>query len=155
MSSDFGTANLLHPTESRRGGGRELRRLSSSTARPVDLYAGNVTVAPARHLSKPSDAHEIALALERAKSHLAEESGDSSPDASTDASTDPSTGVTTPEDGGLKTTDAYAFAFDIDGVLIRGGQVIPKAIEAMKMLNGDNEYNIKVSVYVPAPECLP
>jgi hypothetical protein len=122
------------------GSGRELRRLSSSTARPVDLYAGNVTVAPARHLSKPSDAHETALALERAKSHLAQESGESTPDAST--------GVTTPEEGGLKTTDAYAFAFDIDGVLIKGGEVIPDAIEAMKMLNGDNEYNIKVSVYV-------
>jgi hypothetical protein len=140
MSSDFGTTNLLHPTRSRKGSGRELRRLSSSTARPVDLYAGNVTVAPARHLSKPSDAHETALALERAKSHLAEESGESTPDASS--------GATTPEEGDLKTTGAYAFAFDIDGVLIKGGEIIPEAIDAMKTLNGDNEYNIKVSVYV-------
>jgi ribonucleotide monophosphatase NagD (HAD superfamily) len=38
----------------------------------------------------------------------------------------------------------FAFAFDIDGVLLRGGKVIPEAIEAMKMLNGDNEYGIKV-----------
>jgi hypothetical protein len=41
-------------------------------------------------------------------------------------------------------TDKFAFAFDIDGVLLRGGKVIPEAIEAMKMLNGDNEYGIKV-----------
>ena len=104
--------------------------------RPVDLYAGNVTVAPERHLSKLSDAHETALALERAKSHLEEESGESTPGAST--------GFMTPEEGGVETTDAYAFAFDIDGVLIKGGEVIPEAKEAMKMLNGANEYNIKV-----------
>jgi hypothetical protein len=136
MSADSGTAHLIQPTTSRRANGRELRRLSSATARPVDLYAGNVTVAPSRQLSRPSDAHETALALERAKTHLGEESGESTPDASSDA--------TTPEEGGLKTTDAYAFAFDIDGVLIKGGEVIPEAIQAMKMLNGDNEYNIKV-----------
>jgi len=141
MSSDFGTANLLHPAGGRREGGRELRRLSSATARPVDLYAGNVTVAPSRQLSRPSDAHETALALERAKSHLAEESPESSPDT---------TGVATPEEGVLETTDAYAFAFDIDGVLIKGGEVIPEAIQAMKMLNGDNEYDIKVYVYARA-----
>ena len=138
MASDIGTANMLRQPTSRRSSGRELRRLSSSTARPVDLYAGNVTVAPARHLSKRSDAHENALALERAKSHLAEESDESTPDGSS--------GGTTPEEGGVRSTDAYAFAFDIDGVLIRGGQVIPEAVEAMRMLNGDNEYNVKVSV---------
>ena len=38
----------------------------------------------------------------------------------------------------------FAFAFDIDGVLIRGGRPIPEAIEAMKVLNGDNAYGIKV-----------
>lgn len=43
-------------------------------------------------------------------------------------------------------TDKFAFAFDIDGVLIRGGKVIPEAIDAMKMLNGENEYGIKVYV---------
>jgi hypothetical protein len=136
MSSDYGSANLLHPVRSQRGSEPELRRLSSTTARPIDLYAGNVTVAPERHLSRPSDAHETALALERAKSHLEEKSGESTPDASTD--------VITPEEGGLETTDAYAFAFDIDGVLIKGGEVILEAKEAMKMLNGANEYNIKV-----------
>ena len=44
----------------------------------------------------------------------------------------------------LHTTDKYAFAFDIDGVLIKGGEVIPEAIDAMRVLNGENEYGIKV-----------
>lgn len=41
-------------------------------------------------------------------------------------------------------TDQYAFAFDIDGVLIRGGRPIPEALEAIKMLNGENPWGIKV-----------
>lgn len=40
--------------------------------------------------------------------------------------------------------DDFAFAFDIDGVLVRGGKPIPEAIEAMKVLNGENEFGIKV-----------
>lgn len=40
--------------------------------------------------------------------------------------------------------DSFVFAFDIDGVLIRGGRPIPEAIEAMKVLNGQNEYGVKV-----------
>ncbi|KAK0644295.1 HAD-like domain-containing protein [Cercophora newfieldiana] len=40
--------------------------------------------------------------------------------------------------------DNFAFAFDIDGVLIRGGRPIPEAIEAMKVLNGENEFGIQV-----------
>ncbi|KAJ5899042.1 haloacid dehalogenase-like hydrolase [Penicillium taxi] len=37
-----------------------------------------------------------------------------------------------------------AFAFDIDGVLAHGNEAIPEAIEALKMLNGDNELGIKI-----------
>ncbi|KAK4189676.1 Cat eye syndrome critical region protein 5 [Podospora australis] len=40
--------------------------------------------------------------------------------------------------------DNFAFAFDIDGVLVRGGRPIPEAIEAMKALNGENDFGIKV-----------
>ncbi|KAI1455586.1 HAD-superfamily hydrolase [Annulohypoxylon moriforme] len=40
--------------------------------------------------------------------------------------------------------DSFAFAFDIDGVLVRGGRPIPEAVQAMKVLNGDNEYGIKI-----------
>jgi len=41
-------------------------------------------------------------------------------------------------------TDKFAFAFDIDGVLIRGGRPIPEAIEAMQVLNGKNDYGLKI-----------
>lgn len=87
---------------------------------------------PPKHLmaKTPSTAHETAAALELAKHHLDDESsGQTTPDEPTVSST---------------TTDKYAFAFDIDGVLIRGGKVIPEAIEAMRVLNGENEYGIKV-----------
>jgi hypothetical protein len=40
--------------------------------------------------------------------------------------------------------DSFVYAFDIDGVLVRGGKAIPEAIEAMNVLNGKNEYGIKV-----------
>jgi hypothetical protein len=36
-----------------------------------------------------------------------------------------------------------------DGVLIRGGKVLPEAVEAMKLLNGENEFGIKVHVIWP------
>lgn len=39
---------------------------------------------------------------------------------------------------------SYAFAFDIDGVLVRGPETIPQAPEAMRMLNGENKYNIRI-----------
>ena len=64
--------------------------------------------------------------------------------AGEDLPTPETSGPPTPEDGVAKTTDNYAFAFDIDGVLIKGGEVIPEAIEAMKVLNGDNEFAVKV-----------
>jgi len=77
----------------------------------------------------PSAASEIATGMETARHHLESASSPTSP-------------VTTPQE--TLVTDKYAFAFDIDGVLIRGGRPIPEAIEAMKMLNGENEYGIKV-----------
>lgn len=39
---------------------------------------------------------------------------------------------------------SYAFAFDIDGVLVRGPKTIPHAVEAISYLNGNNPYNIQV-----------
>ncbi|ORE04773.1 HAD-superfamily hydrolase [Rhizopus microsporus var. microsporus] len=38
----------------------------------------------------------------------------------------------------------YAFAFDIDGVLIKGKRRIPEATRALKQLNGDNSANRKI-----------
>ena len=99
-----------------------------------DLFAGPAVVAPPELLDNPSDAHETALAMEMAKHRLADG----------EAETPPETGPHTPEEGVQQSTDKFAYAFDIDGVLIRGGEVIPEAIQAMKMLNGQNTYNVKV-----------
>lgn len=46
--------------------------------------------------------------------------------------------------GNKKVADGFVYAFDIDGVLVRGGRAIPQAIEALKILNGENEWNIVV-----------
>lgn len=100
-----------------------------------DLYSGPAIVAPPQYENKPSDAHDTALAMEMAKHHLAEYD---------EGLTPPESGSVTPEEGAMVTTDKFAFAFDIDGVLIRGGEVIPEAVEAMKVLNGHNSYNIRM-----------
>lgn len=102
----------------------------------ADLYgSGPMVVAPPQFVEKPSNAHTTALAMEMAKHHLAEGDEDVTP---------PETGPHTPQEGEPLTTDKFAFAFDIDGVLIKGGSVIPEAIEAMKVLNGQNTYNVRV-----------
>jgi hypothetical protein len=118
-----------------------IRRLSSLTATRDDLIRGPAVIVPEKHLMSPSEAHETALALEMAKYHLGEgSSGDSSPEEGSTRDTTPGSPSAT------TTTDCYAFAFDIDGVLIRGGKPIPAAVEAMKILNGQNEWGIKVEV---------
>ena len=108
-----------------------VRRLSSATADLKTLSIGPHVVVPPRHMHSPSDAHETAAALELAKHRLKD--------------LDSSDGTATPDTPAeTTTTDSFAFAFDIDGVLIRGGRPIPEAIEAMKVLNGQNEYGVKV-----------
>lgn len=89
---------------------------------------GPTVVVPPKHLMAPSDASEVASAMEHARHEL-------------ETTATPGTPTTPPE---TAVTDKYAYAFDIDGVLIRGGKPIPEAIEAMKMLNGENDYGIKV-----------
>ncbi|KAK8157246.1 HAD-like domain-containing protein [Phyllosticta citrichinensis] len=105
------------------------RRISSDDVTREDLSRrqGATVVVPPRHLMAPSSANETAAAMDHARNELLI-TRSSSPE------TPPATTI----------TDKYAYAFDIDGVLIRGGKVIPEAIEAMKMLNGENEYGIKV-----------
>lgn len=120
-------SNTLSP-----GSGSAVRRLSSATASLDDLSLGPSVVVPPERVHQPSDAHETAAALELAKHRLSV--------AAEDNTTPPETPIDT------STTDTYAFAFDIDGVLIRGGRPLPEAIEAMKVLNGQNEYGVKVYV---------
>ncbi|KAF1808315.1 phosphatidyl synthase [Eremomyces bilateralis CBS 781.70] len=105
------------------------RRLSSIQATREDLIQGPTVVMPPKHLMAPSGASEVADAMALAREEVDELRSDTS----------------TPEQA-METavTDKFALAFDIDGVLIRGGTVIPEAIEAMKTLNGQNEYGIKV-----------
>ena len=106
-----------------------VRRLSSKTATHDDLIFGPSVVVPPKHLMTPSDAHETAATMEMAKRRISEVNlVDSSPSTPTESTV----------------TDSFAYAFDIDGVLIRGGEPIPEAVEAMKMLNGNNQWGVKV-----------
>jgi hypothetical protein len=105
-----------------------MRRLSSRDATREDIAKGPTVVVPPQNLMAPSAGSEIATGFETARYRLG------SAATGSPAVTPPETAV----------TDKYAFAFDIDGVLIRGGRPIPEAIEAMKMLNGENEYGIQV-----------
>jgi len=114
---------------------QRVRRLSSVDASRADLYSGPNVVVPPKHLMATSDAHDTAKSIEVAKVHLDEEV--TTPEVSPRA-------VSPVSRPAVKTTDRYAFAFDIDGVLIRGGKPIPAAIEAMKVLNGENQFGIKV-----------
>ncbi|KPI43259.1 putative CDP-alcohol phosphatidyltransferase class-I family protein [Cyphellophora attinorum] len=129
---------MAPPTERKRHHQRRsTRRLSNTGVTRADLYSGLTVVGPPSSVSRRSSAHDTAAAMEMARHHLAS--------ASTgDLPTPDDSQPVTPEDGALKTTDRYAYAFDIDGVLIKGGEVIPEAIEAMRVLNGQNEYGIKV-----------
>ncbi|TKA80370.1 hypothetical protein B0A49_01499 [Cryomyces minteri] len=109
---------------------RALRRLSSQSATQDALKTrGPTIVVPPKHLMAPSEAHDVAASMELARHGLEE----LVPPVSTPGTPPRST-----------VTDKYAYAFDIDGVLIRGGKPIPEAIEAMKMLNGENSYGIKI-----------
>ncbi|KAK2808751.1 hypothetical protein FQN50_004423 [Emmonsiellopsis sp. PD_5] len=115
---------------------RRVRRLSSLEATRADLVSGPSVVVPPKHLMAPSNAYESARAMSVAKIHLDEDI--SSPEITPRASTPSSS------EGEPRTASKYAFAFDIDGVLIRGGKSIPAAVEAMKVLNGENEWGVKV-----------
>jgi HAD superfamily hydrolase (TIGR01456 family) len=112
-----------------RPGAQKVRRVSSEDVTLDSLNVrGPTVVVPPELLSNPGGASEIALAMEMARLEIEDgESGES-------PSTPPETTV----------TDKFAFAFDIDGVLIRGGRPIPEAVEAMKVLNGQNQWGIKV-----------
>lgn len=123
-----GTNGSLAPSAERPG----IRRVSSATAQFDDLNLGPSIVVPPGQVDSPGDAHETAAAMEMAKHRLAHVT-------STDSTL--STPGTPPE---TEVTDSYAFAFDIDGVLIRGGKPIPDAIEAMKVLNGKNGMGLKM-----------
>jgi HAD superfamily hydrolase (TIGR01456 family) len=110
---------------------QRVRRISSSdaVASRGDLSVGPTVVVPPKSLMAQSASHEVAESLEIARHEIDDlRSAQSTPESVPDT----------------VVTDKYAYAFDIDGVLIRGGKVIPEAVDAMRMLNGDNSYGIKV-----------
>ena len=76
----------------------------------------------------------------------ASDSAPSSPELASDSSRGSVASIGTPGSPVTPSSvaDSFVFAFDIDGVLVRGGKVIPEAIQAMKVLNGDNEYGIQM-----------
>ena len=92
---------------------------------------GPTVLVPPKHMMAPSSANEVATAMATARQEIETLKLPGTP----------------PIPAETLVTDKFAFAFDIDGVLIRGGKPIPEAIEAMKMLNGANEYALKVYVH--------
>lgn len=75
----------------------------------------------------------------------------SSPELESDSSRDSVTSLQTPDspvspETAQRVADSFVFAFDIDGVLVRGGKPIPEAVEAMRVLNGQNEFGLQMYV---------
>lgn len=146
MASNKNNESFLIAT-SRRGSRPGLRRLSSTAATPKDLKDGSVVVVPPRLMAQNrSKSHHggFAASLSQARSELLQKDLEHEDSAVLSETSTPDTprSPVTPSD--IPSADTFAFAFDIDGVLIRGGRPIPEAIEAMKLLNGDNEYGVKM-----------
>jgi hypothetical protein len=137
-------------------GATGLRRLSSKTATADDLTSGGpAVVVPERILRQQSQSQSqlhhgsFAASIEAARNELAAMNLEEDAEYAEDAILSPS--ISSPEmpsspiePTAVPTADTFAFAFDIDGVLIRGGRPIPEAIESMKILNGENEYGIRM-----------
>ncbi|KAJ5594758.1 uncharacterized protein N7459_000966 [Penicillium hispanicum] len=115
------------------GAQRRVCRLSSLDASRADLYGGPNVVLPPKHLMASHGDRDTATKLDMAEHHNEDVLSSEEESLQTPLSTPP-----------LITSDDFALAFDIDGVLIRGGQPIPEALEAMKYINGENPYGIKI-----------
>lgn len=127
-----------------------IRRLSSMTTNATEVSSGGpVVVVPERLMRKPLSraasyqGGNFSASLENARNELNSMNLEEGEDELSSPET-PSSPITPSE---VATADTFAFAFDIDGVLIRGGRPIPEAIEAMRMLNGENEYGVRMYVF--------
>lgn len=124
-----------------------LRRLSSMTTTESEVKEGGpVVVVPERMLRNNPNQNgcSFAVAIETARKELDAMNIEEEEGTLSSASSSKSLPGSPTFPAKISTADTFAFAFDIDGVLIRGGRPIPEAIEAMKVLNGENEYGIKV-----------
>lgn len=124
-----------------------VRRLSSMTATQEEISArGPVVVVPPRFMTEHralSSSRGFAASLEQAREEVATVNLEEDPFASP-AIASPTTPAKPVTPADVPPEDSFAFAFDIDGVLIRGGNPVPDAIEAMKILNGKNEFGVRM-----------
>jgi hypothetical protein len=121
-----------------------LRRLSSMTATEREIREGGpVVVVPERMMLQRAQSHHggFAASIETARNELNAMNLEEEGSQSSSSPETPGSPITPPE---VPSADSFAFAFDIDGVLVRGGRPIPEAIDAMKVLNGENEWGMKV-----------
>lgn len=117
------------------------------TATEKELTSGGpVVVVPPRLMASRANSYSggFAASMETARNELNSIDLEDEATLSSDSSSSPETPSTPLTPADIATADSFAFAFDIDGVLIRGGRPIPEAIEAMKVLNGENEYGVRV-----------
>lgn len=115
------------------GFGAQRARLNVDRA---DLFGGPNVIMPPKHLMASVRDRDFAPSPDMESQHVEEEvlsSEEESSQVSTPLSSPP-----------VVTSDDFALAFDIDGVFVRGGEAIPEAIQAMKYINGENPYGIKV-----------
>ncbi|PLN85562.1 putative phosphatase [Aspergillus taichungensis] len=103
--------------------------------RRTDLPTGPNVVVPPKDLIPPTDPEISAIEREMTKQQ---------PQKNVSAGENPVANVSPIEKQPVATADQFAFAFDIDGVLMRGGKPIPEAVDALKYINGENPYGVKV-----------
>lgn len=124
-------------------GVQRVRRLSGLDGSRADLYGGPNVVVPPKELMA-SETHDTTVKTEMVKNHLEEEQLSSAEETSPRTATPVNRPPLTP-------ADDFALAFDIDGVLVKGGQAIPEAVDALKYINGENPYGVKVYVLLSLP----
>ncbi|KAJ5582486.1 hypothetical protein N7535_001106 [Penicillium sp. DV-2018c] len=109
-------------------------RHDSMDAARAALYRGPNVAVPPKHLMASTSDHITKLS-DMTQNHHQEEV----------SSEEDYTPIHTPmPDPPMVTSDDFALAFDIDGVLIKGGHPIPEAVDAMRYINGENPYGVKV-----------
>lgn len=118
------------------GFGAQRVRLESLDADRADLYGGPNVIMPPKHLMATVRDRDFSSTTDMAIQQIEDEVV-----SSEEESSQVETPLSPPP---VVTSDDFALAFDIDGVFVRGGEAIPEAIEAMKYINGENPYGIKV-----------
>ncbi|KAI5853705.1 HAD superfamily hydrolase-like protein [Tricharina praecox] len=111
------------------GRDRRVSSVSSMVATAAKLDSGPTVVVPPASYMASTIPETMAIARAHTDHTIMDDEISSDDESSTPIST---------------VVPTYAFAFDIDGVLLAGGEVIPGAKEAMRVLNGENPDGIKV-----------